>query len=126
MVGIIFCFSVVANINMACCGGSSRVFKKALKAAELSICTSSIIYTLNFPFCGGIRTCSISERISATELFDAASNSKTLKAKSSLGSIVPSLELIFLANMRAQVVFPTPLGPQKSMALAILLWSIAF
>ena len=32
MVGIILCFSVVANIKMACAGGSSKVFKKALKA----------------------------------------------------------------------------------------------
>jgi hypothetical protein len=30
-------FSVVAKINMACFGGSSNVFRKALKAAEDNI-----------------------------------------------------------------------------------------
>jgi len=33
IVGIILCFSVVASIKMACAGGSSKVFKKALNAA---------------------------------------------------------------------------------------------
>ena len=37
MVGIIFCFSVVAKINLACLGGSSNVFKKALKAELLNM-----------------------------------------------------------------------------------------
>ena len=32
MVGIILCFSVVARIKTACRGGSSNVFKNALKA----------------------------------------------------------------------------------------------
>ena len=64
--------------------------------------------------------------MSSTELFEAASSSNTLNAKSSFGSIsVPRL-FIFLANMRAQVVLPTPLGPQKSIALAILPKSMAF
>ena len=31
MVGIILCFSVVARMNIACAGGSSSVFKNALK-----------------------------------------------------------------------------------------------
>ena len=43
IVGIILCFSVVANINIAWAGGSSKVFKKALKAAWDNIWTSSII-----------------------------------------------------------------------------------
>ena len=49
MVGMILCFSVVARIKIACFGGSSNVFKKALNAAEESMCTSSMIYTLYFP-----------------------------------------------------------------------------
>src|SRR3989344_6314482 len=38
--------SVVARIKIICLGGSSRVFSKALKDSVVSICTSSIIYTL--------------------------------------------------------------------------------
>ena len=45
MVGSILCFSVVARMNMAWRGGSSSVFRKALKAEADSICTSSMIYT---------------------------------------------------------------------------------
>ena len=46
MVGRILCFSVVAKMKMACAGGSSSVFRKALKAAVESMCTSSMINTL--------------------------------------------------------------------------------
>src|SRR5437868_981306 len=46
MVGRILCFSVVAKMKIAWGGGSSSVFRKALKAEELSMCTSSMIYTL--------------------------------------------------------------------------------
>jgi hypothetical protein len=62
---------------MACLGGSSNVFKKALNAAE----DMNLINNVNFilSVCGGIRTWSIRLRISSTELLDAASNSKTLK-----------------------------------------------
>ena len=75
MVGRILCFSVVAKIKMAYGGGSSRVFKNALKAEELSMCTSSIIYTLYLPACGANRTWSTSVLISSTELLLAASSS---------------------------------------------------
>ena len=37
IVGRILCFSVVAKMKMAYGGGSSRVFKKALKADELNM-----------------------------------------------------------------------------------------
>ncbi len=53
MVGITLCFSVVASIKIAYDGGSSSVFKKALNAWLESMCTSSMIYTLNFPNWGG-------------------------------------------------------------------------
>src|SRR5690606_7213486 len=59
-----------------------------------------------------------------TELLEAASSSKILKAKSSSGFSMPSW-LIFLARIRAQVVFPTPLGPQNSKACARWLLSMA-
>ena len=60
---------------MAYAGGSSRVLRKALKADELSMCTSSMMYTLYFPVCGGILTWSIRALISSTPLFEAASSS---------------------------------------------------
>jgi len=72
---------------------------------------------LYLPTCGGIRTWFIRLLISSTELLEAASNSKILNAKSSSGLSVPS-ELIFFANILAQVVLPTPLGPQNSKACA--------
>ena len=43
MVGMILCFSVVAKMNLAYAGGSSKVFRKALKAEVLSMWTSSMI-----------------------------------------------------------------------------------
>ena len=75
---------------MAWAGGSSNVFKKALKAACDNMCTSSIIYTLYFPVWGGILTWSVKLLISSTELLEAASNSNILKAKSSLLDSAPS------------------------------------
>ena len=119
---MILCFSVVARIKIAWLGGSSNVFRKALKAADESICTSSIIYTLYFPTCGGMRTWSIKFLMSSTELFEAASNSKILNAKSSSSFSVPSW-LIFLARIRAQVVLPTPRGPVNNKACAK--WSLS-
>ena len=41
--GSILCFSVVARMKMAWAGGSSRVFRKALNAAEESMWTSSMM-----------------------------------------------------------------------------------
>ena len=40
------CVSVVARMNTMCSGGSSSVFSSALNAASVSMCTSSIRYTL--------------------------------------------------------------------------------
>ena len=45
IVGRILCFSVVARMNIACDGGSSRVFRNALNAAVESMCTSSMMNT---------------------------------------------------------------------------------
>ena len=42
MVGRILLGSVVAKMNFTCAGGSSRVFRRALKAAVESMCTSSM------------------------------------------------------------------------------------
>ena len=41
MIGILLA-SVVAKKNLTCGGGSSRVFKRALKAPVESMCTSSM------------------------------------------------------------------------------------
>ena len=123
MVGITLCFSVVAKIKMAWAGGSSSVLRKALKAALESMCTSSMIYTLYLPTWGGIRTCSMRERMPSTLLLEAASSSKILKAKSLSPSVGVVFSLIFLARIRAQVVLPTPRGPVKSKACAR--WSLA-
>ena len=125
MVGSIFCFSVVAKMKMAYDGGSSNVFKKALKAAVDSMCTSSMIYTQYLPIWGGMRTCSIRLRMSSTLLFEAASNSWMLNERPSSNArhdsqwphASPSApgfwQFMVLANIRAVVVFPTPREPQN-------------
>ena len=46
IVGRIRCTSVVAKMKIMCSGGSSSVFKRALKASGVSMWTSSIMYTL--------------------------------------------------------------------------------
>src|SRR5690348_8480878 len=61
--------------------------------------------------------------MSSTELFDAASSSKILREFTSAFSSKP---LIIRATMRAQVVFPTPRGPQNRSACASFLLSMAF
>ena len=43
----IFPGSVVQKTNLTWSGGSSSVFNKALNASFVSMCTSSMIYTLN-------------------------------------------------------------------------------
>src|SRR5689334_4273952 len=107
-------------MNFTYDGGSSSVFRNALKAEVLSMCTSSMIYTLYFPCEGGIRTCSTNDRIFSTELFEAPSNSKILKellmskllqegqTLQASPSLVRFSQLMALAKIRATVVFPTP------------------
>ena len=51
--------------------------------------------------------------MSSTELLDAASSSYILKLFEFSRGLIKSNSLISLANILAQVVFPTPLGPQK-------------
>src|SRR6185312_479958 len=125
-------------MKMAWGGGSSKVLRNALKALVESMCTSSMIYTLYFPACGAKRTCSMSTRISSTELLDAASSSWILKERPSLKllheshslhasiSAVRFWQLMVLAKMRAQVVLPTPLCPQNKNDCARWLLAMAF
>ena len=126
MVSGILWGSVVARIKMAWLGGSSKVLSRALKASVVSMWTSSIIKTLNFPCEGEKRTFSRSWRISSMPLLEAASisiKSRKLPAISCLqwshllqDSASPSFlfsQLTDLANRRAVVVLPVPLGPVK-------------
>lgn len=83
-------------------------------------------------------TCSTNERMSSTELLEAASSSNTLNEAELLkdwhdshalqGSNVSvrCRQLSALAKMRAQVVFPTPRGPQNKKACATWPVRIAF
>jgi hypothetical protein len=43
IVGKILCFSVVASTKTTCSGGSSSIFRSALKASVVSMWTSSIM-----------------------------------------------------------------------------------
>ncbi len=65
--------SVVARINTTCAGGSSSVFSSALKASLVSMCTSSIMYTLYFAEVGAICTRSRNSLISSILRLLAAS-----------------------------------------------------
>ena len=123
IVGSTLCFSVVARMKMAYDGGSSRVLSRALKAAEESMCTSSMINTEYLPICGGIYTCVIRSWMSSTLLLEAASNSCMFIERCSLKALHDShslhasasddgfRQLMAFARIRAQVVFPTPRGP---------------
>ena len=102
------------------------------------MCTSSMIYTLYLPACGAKRTWSTNVLISSTELLLAASNSCIFSDVPSLNdlqelhllqaspSFVCFSQLIVFASILAQVVLPTPLGPQKRNACANWLCLIAF
>ena len=101
----------------------------AFDAALLSMCTSSIRYTLTFEVAPMPRlTRSTRSRIVSTPLFDAASiSTRSLKVPAAMAtqfSQVPSgspsaprsRQLSALARMRAVVVLPVPRGPEKRYA----------
>src|SRR4051812_9567483 len=102
------------------------------------MCTSSIMYTLYFPACGANLTWSTRVRMSSTELLLAASSSWILSDVPSLNethdphllhaspSGVLFSQLIVFARILAQVVLPTPRGPQNKKACASWLFLIAF
>ena len=138
IVGSSLFFSVVARMKMTYEGGSSSVFRKALKACVESMWTSSMMKTLYLPICGGMRVCSISCLIFSTELLEAASSSKILYERPSANALqlshspqaspsaVGCSQLMVLAKIRAHVVLPTPRGPQKRKAWASLPLAMAF
>ena len=122
--------SVVAKINLTCSGGSSSVLRSALNALFPSICTSSIIYTLNFPKVGKNFASSIIARILSTSALLAPSISiisiiipfsKAWQFSHALHGF-PSCKLRQLklfARIRALVVFPVPRDPVKIYACPV-------
>ena len=124
MVGSTLLSSVVARMNIRWDGGSSRIFRRALKAGLESMCTSSMIYTLFRTVVGEKTASSRSMRTSSTPLLEAASSSATsITVPSSIprqeGHWLQGLPLTglsqftALARIRAQVVFPVPLVPMN-------------
>ena len=114
--------SVVASRNFTCGGGSSRVFRSALKLDAESMCTSSIRYTLKRPRDGRYWTLSRSSRVSSTRVREAASTSiRSTKRPSAISVHAPQVphasaptpvsQFRHLANARARVVLPTPRVP---------------
>ena len=122
-----FWASVVARIITMRGGGSSSVFSSALNASRVSMCTSSMMYTLYLPETGWNRTFSRSSRIASIPRFEAASISIRSRyrpssiaietSESAIGS--PSSvtsEFSALARILAVDVLPTPRGPVKRYA----------
>ena len=110
----------MAKIKITWLGGSSKVFKSALKAPVESIWTSSIIYILYLQKAGIKLTLSLKERISSTPLLLAASistislsfKSKDLQIEHSPQiSLVKLRQLTAWAKILAVLVLPVPRGP---------------
>ena len=119
--------SVVARMNTACFGGSSSVFKSALKASVVSIWTSSIIYTLYFPLTGGYWIFSRISLTFSTLLLEAASISRMSRLAESAKALQTShfphgepftgdKQFIARAKIFAADVLPVPLAPQNRYA----------
>ncbi len=71
------CGSVVASTNSTCAGGSSSVFRNAFHASVVSMCASSMMYTLRRSEAGRYFTFSRRSRISSMPRLLAASISRT-------------------------------------------------
>ena len=121
----IFSISVVASINNICCGGSSNIFKSALKASLVNICTSSIMYIFFLHLTGRYPVLSLRSLISSIPRLEAASISiisielpftiSLQLSHSSQGIELGPLfkQFIPFAISLAIVVLPTPRGPLK-------------
>ena len=123
------CGSVVASTNSTCAGGSSSVFRKAFHASVVSMCASSMMYTLRRSEAGRYFTFSRRSRISSMPRLLAASISRTsteLPSRISRQAVhslhgSPSRgarQLTARARMRAVDVFPVPRIPVKRYACA--------
>src|SRR5438270_1237759 len=133
----ILCGSVVASTNTTCAGGSSSVFSKALKASVVSMCASSMMYTLTLSEAGRYFTRSRRSRISSIPRLEAASISirstaapvptSTQAAHTPHGS-APDLfrQLMAFARILAVDVFPVPRTPENRYAWATRPCSTAF
>src|SRR5436189_919460 len=71
------CRSVVAMMNTTCDGGSSRIFRSALKAEVESMCTSSMMKILYRLRAAAYLALSRSSLMLSTPVLEAASISKT-------------------------------------------------
>ena len=113
-------------MKMVFLGGSSTTFKRALKPWVLIIWASSKINILYLSLRGENWTCSLRLLASSTLLWLAASISITssdpeppLPSSIQLShspqgwEVGPLAQFKHLAKMRAQLVFPHPLGPEK-------------
>ena len=117
-------------MKITCAGGSSSVFKSALKAATESMCTSSMMYTRYLALAGVKFDSSIRARMLSTPLLLAASISTTSRIDPSSrprqtgqtphGSpSCGSRQLTALARIFAQVVLPVPREPVNRYACEI-------
>src|SRR5438093_9953261 len=116
-------------MNFTCGGGSSRVFRSALKECCDSMWTSSMMKILKRLRMGWCATVANRSRILSTCVCDAPSISSTSNARPSAISrqfahslhgswLTPRSQLSALARSRAVVVLPTPRGPAKRNAWA--------
>src|SRR3989344_1980710 len=115
MVSKSFSSSVVARMNSTWAGGSSSVFRSALKASLVSMWTSSMMYTLYLDSYGSVCTASLSSRTSSIPRLLAAS----ISYRSTL--LVPTA----FAKIRAKVVLPVPRVPENKRACGISPFLIA-
>ena len=131
--------SVVARMKTAWDGGSSSVLRSAWKAAEEIAWTSSMMKTFRRSRAGAKLTISISSRAWSTLPCVAPSiSSVSIERPSSTSRHEAQLphgvgvgcseewQLIAAARSRAEVVFPTPRGPEKRYAWASRSWETAF
>ena len=116
--------SVVAKIKITFFGGSSKVFKSALKASFESMWTSSMIKILYLPLIGAYWTWAIKSFASWIPRFEAASISITSSPVAFVistqlahfwqgSSVGPCSQFRDFARILALEVLPVPLGPQN-------------
>ena len=114
--------AVVARMNTAHSGGSSSVFRNALAPSLVSMCASSMMYTLLRIAEGANFTASRNARISSIPRFEAASISSTSSAVPSriatqfshvLSGVAvgPFTQSMQRARIFAADVLPEPRGP---------------
>jgi len=120
-----FCGSVVASRNMACGGGSSKVFSKCVEAVvrqhmhfvnEINLVARARWRVLHvFQQLAGVFHLGFGGRIDLNQVNRAPfSNLRTGATLSTRSAVTPPSQLRHLARIRATVVLPTPRVPVKS------------